>query len=162
MEHFRVANSWRGEPRLGTVWRGTVRRGTAWQSMAWLAKVGRAALAALFMCSPAWSESCTVVTDGTIEIYFHELAHCNGWVHAPFQIGAEPPLELLHDFRGKLNIIISGHDDFETLLAAQTGADIVLSSRPVIEICRRLWKERSIDASTVGRNRIIGCAVKDY
>jgi hypothetical protein len=55
------------------------------------------------LLSLAWPR-CTIVTDGTRDTYEHELAHCNGWWHAPFKPADPDPA--LHDFRGSLAVIV--------------------------------------------------------
>ena len=118
-------------------------------------------------CVQGWAgQVCTIVTNGTIEIYEHELAHCNGWKHEPFSRVIEPPAEYVHPYAGTLTIIMSGHDDWltrtdPTLIGV--GYAIKVTSRPVAQLCAKLWREHGISEEVYAMylNDILGCSVKD-
>lgn len=119
---------------------------------------------ALSICAPAWGQTCTIVTNGDLDIYDHELAHCNGWWHEPYQPDVQPPLEFVYDYPGKLNVILGAsfwRDPVATLLHAQEGAKVVTSRQRVPEICKRLWRERSVSFNAAKAERIVGCSVRD-
>jgi hypothetical protein len=105
---------------------------------------------------------CTIVTNGTVEVYLHELAHCNGWSHPQFTAGQWPPPEYLIDYPGQLTIIMSGADDIVTRLDTKASTEIVVTDEKVSVICSRLWTGKGIDISTHASKieDIIGCAVR--
>ena len=122
-------------------------------------------LAALLMMSvPAWGQTCTVVTNGKVSVFQHELAHCNGWFHPPFQRGVNPPSELVHPYDSELVVILTGTNfpaQNDTIDYAQPGAEFIMRwDATVPELCKQLWQDRGIryDASVV--DEIVGCSVK--
>jgi hypothetical protein len=123
----------------------------------------RIALALLYMSTPAWGQTCTIVTDGTIAIYEHEIAHCNGWWHEPFAPNLVPPREYVHPYDGLLTVYLTGHNYGEHMaimsLAPMDTKYIFRWDETVETICRQLWQERGIAASKKFEGRLSGCAV---
>lgn len=101
-----------------------------------------AASTAIFT-SAAWGQTCTIVTDGSPEVYWHEVAHCNGWWHEPFAPDLDPPEFYVFPYEGKLiHLMPEGEET-------------------VASICQRLWKERGIVATAMKKGvRLTGCAVQ--
>lgn len=70
-----------------------------------------AALLALFA---AYAPPCEIVVandrPSTAGIYWHEVAHCNGWRHAEREtpqsgyVASIPPDEFVHDYPGQLTV----------------------------------------------------------
>jgi hypothetical protein len=124
----------------------------------------KALVALLMMSAPAWGQTCTIVTNGTVKVFQHELAHCNGWSHKPFQRGVNPPPEYVHHYDGELVVYLTG--DFyssmsDTIDYAQQDTKFIMDfDRTVPGLCKQFWRERGIpyDASVV--DEIVGCSVK--
>jgi hypothetical protein len=110
------------------------------------------------------AQACTIVTDGTIEVYWHELAHCNGWDHKPFERGHEPPASYVHDFNGPLTVYLTGHGmgQITTMNYAQFNAKIILApDRTVPQLCGALWKQHGVIAAQKDINSLIGCSIRE-
>lgn len=122
-----------------------------------------AALAALLsITGPAYSGSlCTIVIDGAISTFEHELAHCNGWHHEPDE-NPDPPLDLVHPFDGRLVVISTGLIDDIAIRFIQYDAEIRGSDKTAAELCGTLWRERRIDFSVFAgkMDRLVGCSVR--
>lgn len=115
-------------------------------------------------CMPAYGQTCTLITNGDLDTYDHELAHCNGWWHPPFAESQQPPASYVHPFSGPLYVVI-GRESFDTAndpvyteQYAQPDANINISDRSVVELCRFLWEEQGMDASRPEMNRLAGCS----
>ena len=104
------------------------------------------------------------MTNGTVEVFQHELAHCNGWYHAPFEIGVDPPDNLVHPYDGELVVILTGSDfsgQNETIDFAQRGTRFIMKwDYTVPELCKQFWKERGIVAVSKDIDRIVGCSIR--
>jgi hypothetical protein len=112
--------------------------------------------------TPAVGQSCIIVTNGGLDTYIHELAHCNGWVHAPFAPGLVPHSEFVRVYDGQLVIVLDANAiPLDTYIHAQTNAQIVQSSWTAAAICRELWRERNLVVTHKDVDRVIGCAVLD-
>ena len=90
--------------------------------------------------------SCTIVYDGSRHFYLHELAHCNGWDHPPFEV-ADPPAAYVHEFDGDLTVIKCGRRH---------------ACKSVRKRCLALWEEHgvSVDAyrDKPGWSQLRGCS----
>lgn len=111
----------------------------------------------LLSCDIGRGAACTIVTDGTREVFRHELAHCNGWSHDEF-VESWPPSAFVHSFPGRLTIIQCGGGKRHH---AQEGAIFVPGCKSALRQCRQIWAERGIDTS-VGRasgnwGNVVGC-----
>lgn len=125
-----------------------------------------AAIAACFLPTPTLGrEPCIIVTNGTAKAFHHELAHCNGWRHAPFEPDLYPPDEYVHDYDGPLTVIVAGNSR-RTRQIAQAGAKIVETNQRVIEACHNLWEKRGVNlvpyASMLNDRTLVvtGCTVR--
>lgn len=74
---------------------------------------------------------CTIVTDGSREVYIHEVAHCLGWTHEPFTY-AEPPKGYVHAYSGRLTVIKCGRK---------------YACKSVAQQCSALWANEGKDMS---------------
>lgn len=129
------------------------------------ARTWGAALAALFLtCEQTRSADCVIVTDGSLAVYMHELAHCNGWNHPTFEAGHEPPAEYVHDFTdGKLTVYQTGQDYVEqmgVMTFAQMDARFIMTTKTPPQLCAMLWRQHRIFAAQKDVDNVIGCAVR--
>jgi hypothetical protein len=112
--------------------------------------------AALLSCDAKSEPRCTIVTDGTQEIFVHERAHCLGWEHPPFEV-AYPPKKFRHDFPGRLTVIPCGGSPKNL----PKGTVVVKGCKSALKMCRKMWAERGIDmsanASSPNWNYVSGC-----
>jgi hypothetical protein len=124
-------------------------------------RVVGAAAAALSLSAPAWGQTCTIVTNGELHVYQHELAHCNGWTHKPFERGVNPPLDWVHPFKGKLTVYLTGDyyvGIMDTMNYAQPSAEFIIQGdKTVPELCKAFWLTRGIIATAKEVDEIIGC-----
>jgi hypothetical protein len=112
--------------------------------------------------------TCTIVTNGRPEIFLHELAHCNGWRHAPFDGVLMPPSEFMRLYEGRLVVIMSRRDDLQTRMEAEVSTaseddvKIGVSQQSVADLCAKLWSDKGISADTYRPylTDIAGCSVK--
>jgi len=116
-----------------------------------------AAAATLVSCDGSTSSRCTIVTDGTREVFEHERAHCMGWDHEPFEVAA-PPRSYRHDFPGHLTVIqCSGSKRHK----APAGTTFVKGCRSAKNMCIKMWAERGYDnsayAASYNYQYIAGC-----
>jgi len=121
---------------------------------------------ALFMtATSAWGQTCTIVTNGEVSVYQHELAHCNGWTHPPFQ-EATPPVSFIHPFDGDLTVIFAGDDlggHVATIDAAPLGTHFVLELTSTVQaICQRLWRQHGIAAASERMSWLVGCSITPH
>lgn len=127
-------------------------------------RVAIGALVVLLFHGFARAAECTVVTDGTIEVYMHELAHCNGWEHPPFKPGYDPPAKFVHPFNGELTVYLAGQDYADmmsTMDYAQMGVKFILMpNRSPPQMCALLWKQNDVSAAKDDVDRVIGCAIR--
>jgi hypothetical protein len=114
-------------------------------------------LAGGMLLVPSPGNRCTIVTDGTRKVFVHERAHCNGWVHAMFEV-ADPPSGYVHDYAGRLTVIQCGGRHQHK---APPGTVFVPGCESVMEQCRKMWAERGIDISSYASmpyyNYVSGC-----
>jgi len=123
-------------------------------------------LAALLLSTVA-GQACEIVTDGTLRVYRHELAHCNGWVHEPFALDLMPPAKLIHEYDGRLTVYLTGHDyeaQMATMSYAQYDAEFIpMWDETVVSLCQMLWQENDItvEATDTQWDQLTGCAIPD-
>lgn len=109
-------------------------------------------------------KTCTIVTNGTHEIFIHELAHCNSWRHEPFDTTTYPPPQYVHAYAGRLIVIMSQRDDRATRNdRTHIKAEISVSGKSVATLCATLWERRGISPEMYTRYLagIIGCSVEN-
>jgi hypothetical protein len=106
---------------------------------------------------------CIIVTDGTVAIYQHEIAHCNGWTHPAF-VPADPPSEFVHPFDGLLTVYLTGSnygEQMATMSLAPMDTKYIFSWNETVEaICQRLWREKGIAAASDHKGVLAGCAIR--
>jgi hypothetical protein len=124
----------------------------------------RTLIAHLMMSAPAWGQTCTIVTNGALHVFQHELAHCNGWTHAPFEAGVDPPDNYVHEYDGELVVYLTGENydgQMDTMSFAQIEAHFIMAwDRTVPALCMAFWKERGIYAASEKVSKIVGCSIK--
>ena len=116
------------------------------------------------MSAAASAQTCTIVTNGEVSTYQHEVAHCNGWTHPPFQ-EATPPASFVHPFAGELTIYFARGgdigDEMETINAAPMSAHFVFKNdQTVVSICQWLWRQNGIAAASERMSWLVGCSVR--
>jgi hypothetical protein len=99
---------------------------------------------------------CTMVADGMISTYVHELAHCNGWDH-PDNPQTEAdywiPAKYIRPFNGKVVVTLSSDRMGKTIREyAQPGTKFKTSKKTADALCRAKGTK-----SIKGRE-ILGCA----
>ena len=97
------------------------------------------------MSAPAQAQTwptCTIVTNGRLHIYWHEVAHCNGWQHEPFLENIQPPRKYVYPYKGKLIHIVPEWGE------------------TVLSICQKFWRERGIVVTASNMDRLVGCTLK--
>lgn len=123
----------------------------------------RTLLALLLTCGSAWGQTCTIVTDGTVAIYEHELAHCNGWRHKPFEADIPTPPEFVYPYRGVLTVYMTGSnysEQADTMLLLPYDARLIFLNEEPEVICQQLWRERGWTVPAEHDGRLVGCAVQ--
>ena len=109
------------------------------------------------------AQACTIVTSG-LENYMHELAHCNGWVHPPFQSGYYPPVSFVHPFDGELTVYLTGPDlmDLMSVISfAQFDAHFIMAiDKTPPGLCSYFWKQRGTKAAQKDVDHVIGCSLR--
>jgi hypothetical protein len=124
----------------------------------------RTALALLLACGPAWGQTCTIVTNGAVSIYEHEIAHCNGWKHEPF-VQAVVPRRFVFPYVGRLTIHMVGTDyqgQMDTMLLAPVGTRYIYHENVTVwSICQQLWLDGGMVVSEkqLNNGRLVGCSV---
>jgi hypothetical protein len=121
----------------------------------------RAAIAALFLCVGYDYPTCIIVTDGSDAIIRHEIAHCNGWKHKPFDPILTPPPEYDHPYAGPVDVTVSiPQISFFTYMTKANNPAYHYDNRFVWQICQELWSERGITPGTEAQmSRLAGCQV---
>jgi hypothetical protein len=123
----------------------------------------RALLALLLSSVPAWGQTCKIVTDSSLHVFQHELAHCNGWTHKPFEAGINPPEMWVHPYDGELVVYLTGVDysgQMDTIGFAQVEAEFIMSDKTPPQLCSEFWKDRGVMPNAALVSRIVGCSVK--
>jgi hypothetical protein len=117
---------------------------------------------AALVAAPAWGQTCTIVTNGEVSTYQHEVAHCNGWTHPPFQ-EATPPASFVHPFAGELTIYFGSGgdigDEMDTINTAPMKTHYVFEDKTVQAICQWLWRKNGIAAASDKMDQLVGCSV---
>lgn len=108
--------------------------------------------------TPAWGD-CTIISNGILSNYMHELAHCNGWNHPPFEQGVQPPMEYVYKYPGALRVIVSPDEQWgmEFLYFMQENANLTFDYRPVWRLCKAMF-DRNGSHYDERINTVIGCA----
>ena len=114
-----------------------------------LVVVGLAGVAAMYgFASVRPPPVCTIVTDGSQTVYWHERAHCLGWVHAPFTYAVPPAYYRGMALNAELVVIKCGRKH---------------ACKSVRKMCFQLWGEDQSDyANQPGYQNFNGCQVANY
>jgi hypothetical protein len=110
-----------------------------------------------------------MVTNGDVSVYRHELAHCNGWKHQPFDTTAVPPASVIYPYEeGRLTVYVITPDTgamMSTISYAQYDAEIIpmYDGETIVSLCQQLWEERNISVPATAEqwNQLAGCSVQD-
>ena len=95
---------------------------------------------------------CPIITDGTVDTFNHELAHCNGWNHPEKGSGYNPPAKFIHPYDGRLVVTMS-RESRRTRKIAQGGTTFRLSKKSPTRLCHEL------DDDFKKFPALLGCAI---
>jgi hypothetical protein len=104
----------------------------------------------------------TIVTNESLNTYYHELCHANGWRH-PFGAEVQAPAWCMHRYKGGiLRIIVVPDDPLLTGTVAryaQPGAEVSYSADDAETVCMAFWRAKGTLVPDHQDQTIVGCAI---